>query len=79
MRRAVLVVLTFMQNQSGFILKLIFLSTVISLLIKYGGQNLTIPVTTANAIVIILLPSLIMAALLLWRRSIDQRERENLF
>jgi hypothetical protein len=68
-----------MQNQSGFIVKLIFLSTVISLLIKYGGQSLTIPVTTANAIVMILLPTLIMAALLLWRRLIDKRERENLF
>jgi hypothetical protein len=36
-------------------------------LIKYGGTSLAIPQTTTNVIVIILLPTLIMTALLLWR------------
>ncbi len=56
-----------MQNQLVFIVKLIFFSAVLSFLIKYGGTSLAIPQTTTNVIVIILLPTLIMTALLLWR------------
>jgi len=56
-----------MQNQLGFIVKLIFFSAVLSFLIKYEGKSLAIPQTTTNVIVIILLPTLMMTALLLWR------------
>ncbi len=56
-----------MQNQLGLLLKLAFFSLVLSLLIKYGGESLSIPATTANVIGIILLPTIIMAILLLWR------------
>jgi len=58
-----------MQNQLGFIVKLIFFSAVLSFLIKYEGTSLAIPQTTTNVIVIILLPTLIMTGLLLWRIS----------
>jgi hypothetical protein len=56
-----------MQNQLGFIVKLIFFSGVLSFLIKYEGASLAIPQTTTNVIVIILLPTLMMTALLIWR------------
>lgn len=63
-----------MQNQLGLVFKLFLLSSVLSLLIKYGGESLAIPANTGNVVVIILLPTLIIATLLLWRIP---RHKEN--
>ena len=56
-----------MENQLGFVLKLLLLSALLSLLIKYVGPNLSIPPTATNALIIVLLPIVIMAIALLWR------------
>ncbi|HLO84197.1 MAG TPA: hypothetical protein VK203_04160 [Nostocaceae cyanobacterium] len=56
-----------MENQLGFLLKLLLLSALLSLLIKYSGAFLTIPATATNATFIVLLPTLVMIAVLLWR------------
>lgn len=56
-----------MKNQLGFVLKVFLLSAVISLLIKYAGPFLFIPATSINALIIVLLPTVMMAIALLWR------------
>ncbi|MEH2442826.1 hypothetical protein [Nostoc sp.] len=56
-----------MENQLGLVLKLLFLSALLSFLIKYAGPNLSIPATATNALTIILLPIAIIAIALLWR------------
>ncbi|MBX9257618.1 hypothetical protein H1Q63_27465 [Desmonostoc muscorum CCALA 125] len=56
-----------MQNQLGFVLKLLLLSALISALIKYIAPSLSISATATNALIIVLLPSVIMAIALLWR------------
>ncbi|MCP6760590.1 MAG: hypothetical protein NHB32_18015 [Fischerella sp. CENA71] len=56
-----------MKNQLGFLLKVFLLSAVISLLIKYAGPFLFIPATSINALIIVLLPTVMMAIALLWR------------
>jgi hypothetical protein len=56
-----------MKNQLGFLLKVFLLSAVISLLIKYAGPFVFIPATSINALIIVLLPTVIMAIALLWR------------
>ncbi|MEJ6480050.1 hypothetical protein N0Y54_01450 [Nostoc punctiforme UO1] len=56
-----------MGNQLGFVLKLLLLSALLSLLIKYVGPSLSIPTTGTNALIIVLLPIVIIAIALLWR------------
>ncbi len=56
-----------MDNKPAFILKVLILSTLISLLIKYGGPSLSVPATATSALIAVLLPSAVMG-LLLWRR-----------
>jgi hypothetical protein len=56
-----------MKNQLGFLLKLLLLSALISFLIKYASPMFLIPATSTNALILILLPTIIMTAVLLWR------------
>ncbi|MEH2464929.1 hypothetical protein [Nostoc sp.] len=56
-----------MENQLGFVLKLLLLSALLSVLIKYVGPSLSIPATATNALIIVLLPIVIMAIALVWR------------
>jgi hypothetical protein len=56
-----------MENQLGFVLKLLLLSAFLSVLIKYTAPNLPIPATVTNVLVIVLLPTIVMASALLWR------------
>ncbi len=56
-----------MKDQLSFVLKVFFLSVVISLLIKYAGPFLFIPATSVNALIIVLFPTVMMAIALLWR------------
>ncbi|WP_414528266.1 hypothetical protein [Nodularia chucula] len=56
-----------MHNNLGFVVKLLMLSALLSVLIKYLGPNLSIAATDANALIIVLLPTFIMAIALYWR------------
>ena len=56
-----------MNTQAGFILKILLLSTGLSILIKYGGPLIPIRPTTSLALMIVLLPSLIMGLVLGWQ------------
>ena len=56
-----------MNTQAGFILKVFFLSTAISILIKYGGQLVNFNPTNSVALIVVLLPSLIIALTLGWQ------------
>ncbi|MEM6399994.1 MAG: hypothetical protein AAF757_07120 [Cyanobacteria bacterium P01_D01_bin.116] len=58
-----------MKNQFIFVLKVLLLSAVISVFIKYVAPSLSIPETATNALIIILLPNVIMATLLIWQIS----------
>jgi len=62
-----------MKNQFIFVLKVLLLSAVISVLIKYVAPSFPIPETATNALIIILLPNVIMATLLVWQISIRQK------
>ncbi|OKH27003.1 hypothetical protein [Chroogloeocystis siderophila] len=55
------------MNQTGFIFKVLLLSAVISVLIKYGGSYVLIVPTTINALIVVLLPSIVMAIALFQR------------
>lgn len=56
-----------MNTQIGFIIKILLLSTALSVLIKYGGRYLPIQPTNAIATVIVILPSLIIGLILGWQ------------
>ncbi|HHP7246097.1 MAG TPA: hypothetical protein ACFE0H_15570 [Elainellaceae cyanobacterium] len=56
-----------MGKNIGFILKILGISTIAAIAIKYAAPYLNIPATPATAISIVLLPSMIMAVLLSWR------------
>jgi len=56
-----------MNTQAGFILKILLLSTVISIVIKYGGQLIPLKATTSLALITVFLPSLIIALILGWQ------------
>ena len=58
---------TVMENQLGFLLKLLLFSTLLSVLIKYAAPFLGIPATVTNVLIMVLLPTIIMATVLLWR------------
>ena len=53
-----------MNSKIGFILKIAIASLLLSLLIKYGGQTLPLNSTNAIALIIVLLPSVILAIIL---------------
>jgi hypothetical protein len=56
-----------MNSQIGFIVKVLILSTALSVLIKYGGQMLAIAPSQTNALLGIFVPTLLMAIALGWR------------
>lgn len=58
-----------MNNNVGFLLKVLAVSVGLSIAIKFGAPGLTIAPTTSNAIVAILLPTLVMSILLGWRAT----------
>jgi hypothetical protein len=57
-----------MDSQIGLVIKVLLLSTLISILIKYGGQFLPIEGTSINALIAILLPALVLGILLVNRK-----------
>ncbi|AFY49318.1 hypothetical protein Nos7524_3526 [Nostoc sp. PCC 7524] len=56
-----------MENQLGFMGKLLLVSALLSGVIKYAAPSFPIPATDANALIIVLLPTVIIAIALLWR------------
>ncbi len=56
-----------MSGQLVFIGKVIGWSAVLALVIKYLAPYLDVPATATNAIVAILLPTLVLAIALAWR------------
>lgn len=56
-----------MQNQFGFVIKVLLLSAGLSFLIKYAGPSLSIQATAATTLAIVFLPTVIMTILLLGR------------
>jgi len=64
---------TAMENQLTFIIKLLVLSALLSGLIKYILPSVPIPATATNALILVLLPTMIMAIALLWRFQNQQQ------
>jgi membrane protein implicated in regulation of membrane protease activity len=58
----------------SFVFKVMALSTVLAIAIKYGGPALSLAATSTNALIAVWFPSLLMAILLSWRW---QRKIEN--
>ncbi len=56
-----------MNDRLSFIFKVLFASTILSVIVKYGGGLLSISPTPINAIVAISLPTLILSIILAWR------------
>jgi hypothetical protein len=63
----------YMKNQIAFLLKLLILSTAISCLIKYIGPMFLIPETSTNAIILVFLPTIIMATVLIGRIPLQKQ------
>ena len=64
-------------KQFGFIFELLINSTALSYLIKYGGQYLSMFVTPQKALLIVLMPSVVMAITLLFRYTIASKQPQN--
>ncbi len=56
-----------MQNQGMVLLKILLLSALISLFIRYVAPMLNIPATSTVALGLVLTPPIVMAGLLGWR------------
>ena len=56
-----------MSTQAGFIFKVLLVSTVLSIFIKYGGEYIPIEANAPTAIAIVLSPSIAIGFLLGWQ------------
>lgn len=56
-----------LNNRFGFILKVLLLSGVIAVVIKYLAPSLAVAATPTNALVAVFLPTVLMAIVLGWR------------
>ncbi|WP_162182991.1 hypothetical protein [Neosynechococcus sphagnicola] len=56
-----------MRSNLSFLNKVLLLSVLLSLLIKYGGKLLPLNATSTTAAIAVVVPTLIMAAILGWR------------
>lgn len=62
------------MQQTGFISKVFIASTALSILIKYGGSYLPIPATPINVLIIVFVPTVVMAIALGARYSKAKRQ-----
>lgn len=53
--------------QLDFIIKILIISTILSVAIKYGGRYLPISPTNAIALTIVVMPSLVIGLILGWQ------------
>ncbi|BAU64174.1 hypothetical protein STA3757_15450 [Stanieria sp. NIES-3757] len=56
-----------MNNPVNFIVKIAIASTLLSVLIKYGGSQLSLTPTVSLSLIIVSLPSVILALIMGWR------------
>jgi hypothetical protein len=56
-----------MNSSVEFVVKVLVLSTVLSILIKQSDRLVSIPPTSLNAAIAVFLPTVILALLLIWR------------
>lgn len=56
-----------MTTQAGFIGKILFFSLILSIMIKYGGQLLSLSPNLAIVLTMVLLPTIIVALTLGWQ------------
>ncbi|AFZ35734.1 hypothetical protein Sta7437_2185 [Stanieria cyanosphaera PCC 7437] len=56
-----------MNNSLSFIIKVAIASTLLSVLIKYGGSQLSLTPTVSLSLIIVCLPSVILALIMGWR------------
>jgi hypothetical protein len=61
-------------GQTGFIVKVLVLSAVLSILIKYSDAVVKIAATPVNVLTLVLLPTGMMAIALLWRAWQQQQQ-----
>jgi hypothetical protein len=61
-----------MENKTGFILKIFILSAVLSAIIKYVCPYFKVPAESQLALIIVLLPSVVLAIALWWRYQQQQ-------
>lgn len=61
-----------MENKTEFILKVFILSAVLSLIIKYVCPSLNVTAESGLALIIVLLPSIVLAIALWWRYQQQQ-------
>ena len=64
-----------MDNQLSFIIKLVILSTIISVIIKYLAPSLPIAATSINGLIGVLAPTVFLAIALVGR-ALSYRETE---
>ena len=60
------------EKMKEFIFKIVLLSLILSLLIKYAGPFLSVPATSVSVILGITLPTLAMAIILAWRQRYSE-------
>ena len=63
-----------MNTKAGFIFKILLVSTLLSILIKYGGEYVPIQPTTTTAIIIVLFPSVAIGFLLGWQYLVGSKK-----
>jgi hypothetical protein len=61
-----------MNSNAQFVLKVLIASTAVSVLLKYGGPTLSIPPTSASALIGVFLLPVLLAAALCWRAAAAQ-------
>jgi hypothetical protein len=64
-----------MLKQAGFVFKVLIISTVLSWLIKSAGSSVAIPATATNALILVFVPTLIVAIALGWRNYFYSRSQ----
>lgn len=64
-----------MENKAGFILKIFILSAVLSAIIKYICPYFNIPGQSQIVLVVVLLPSVVLAIALWWRYQQQETSR----
>ena len=64
-----------MNTQVGFMLKVVLLSAILSFLIKYGGKFMPITSNSINALILVLLPTLILSLILGWRSQQQEQTK----
>lgn len=63
-------------KQIGFVVEVLIISTLLSYAIKYGGPYLSISATSLNALIIVILPTVVMAIALSIRYALASVQRQ---